>query len=130
VHEGATDYRRTQSRRAAPGAVIHQTEFHGHQVSAGGSREDQTLTLPSSLAARFGGPFLLALTLAPNQSYHTDVHEYSLFLRALAERVYTARLSNGSSLQDATDFREWMIECAEKAATSTTIEELFSKIDQ
>jgi hypothetical protein len=57
------------------------------------------------------------------------MREYELFLRLLAERVYTARLSTGR-LRDASDFHAWLLECAEKAATSTSVEELFSKLDQ
>jgi hypothetical protein len=57
------------------------------------------------------------------------MREYELLLRLLAERVYTARLSTGR-LRDASDFHPWLLECAEKAAQSTSVEELFSELDE
>jgi hypothetical protein len=57
------------------------------------------------------------------------MREYELFLRLLAEKVYTARLSNGSSLQDLTDFHIWLVECAEKAARTKSLEDFFKRLD-
>ncbi len=57
------------------------------------------------------------------------MREYELFLRLLAERVYTARLSTGR-LRDASDFHAWLLECADKAAASSTVEEFFSKVGE
>jgi hypothetical protein len=37
-------------------------------------------------------------------------------LRAIAAKVLQARLSSGARVLDATDFREWLIELAEKAS--------------
>jgi len=41
--------------------------------------------------------------------------EYALFLRLLAEKVYTARLSTGQPVRDATDFSKWLTELADRA---------------
>jgi hypothetical protein len=41
--------------------------------------------------------------------------EYALFLRLLAEKVYTAHLSTGEALRDATDFNKWLTELADRA---------------
>ena len=54
--------------------------------------------------------------------------EYALFLRLLAEEVYTARLQGKQYLRDAGDFREWLLEAAEKAQESDTLEEFFSRL--
>jgi hypothetical protein len=40
---------------------------------------------------------------------------YALFLRLLAEKVYTARLSTGQPVRDATDFNHWLTELADRA---------------
>ncbi len=53
------------------------------------------------------------------------MREYALFLRLLAERVLTARLRSGAHVLDASDFREWLIELADKAEKAETIEEFF-----
>ena len=41
--------------------------------------------------------------------------EYALFLRLLAEKVYTAHLSTGQPVRDATDFNKWLTELADRA---------------
>ena len=41
--------------------------------------------------------------------------EYALFLRLLAEKVYTARLSTGQPVRDTTDFNKWLTELADRA---------------
>jgi hypothetical protein len=43
-------------------------------------------------------------------------------LRNLAERVYTARLPSGASLGDAGDFKQWLMQLAEKAEQVETVE--------
>jgi len=55
------------------------------------------------------------------------VRDYELLLRALAERVPTARLSTGF-LRDAANFRAWLPELSEHAAAANTVDEFFSKI--
>lgn len=52
------------------------------------------------------------------------MREYELFLRLLAERVYTAR-----GLRDASDFHAWLIDCADKAGQSATLEDFFATLD-
>jgi hypothetical protein len=54
--------------------------------------------------------------------------EYALFLRLLAEEVYTARLRGRQRVIDASDFREWLLEAAEKAQDSRTLDEFFSRL--
>jgi hypothetical protein len=56
------------------------------------------------------------------------VREYEIFLRLLAERVYTARLDDGRRIRDAMDFKEWLLEASQKAGQSQTLEEFFSKL--
>ncbi len=41
--------------------------------------------------------------------------EYAPFLRLLAEKVYTAHLSTGQPVRDATDFNQWLTELADRA---------------
>jgi len=41
--------------------------------------------------------------------------EYALFLRLLAERVYTARLPGTGQLRDVSDFHAWLTELADRA---------------
>jgi hypothetical protein len=55
------------------------------------------------------------------------VHEFALFLRLLAEKVYTARLSTGQRLLDASDFKQWLQELSDKAERET-LEEFFKKL--
>jgi hypothetical protein len=52
------------------------------------------------------------------------VRDIQLFLRLLAERVYTTRLSTGA-LRDASDFRAWLVECSDLAGRSSTMREFF-----
>ena len=56
------------------------------------------------------------------------MYEYASFLRALAERVMSARLANGLAVRDATDFQQWLFEAAAKADTADSTEELFSQL--
>ncbi len=55
------------------------------------------------------------------------VQEYALFVRVLAERMYTARLSTGQ-LRDAADFHAWLVELSEIAERSGSLEEFFEQI--
>jgi hypothetical protein len=55
------------------------------------------------------------------------VREYYLFLKILAERIYTARLSTGQ-IRDAADFHAWLIEVSEIAERSGSVEEFFKLI--
>jgi len=59
--------------------------------------------------------------------YNLPVHEFSLFLRLLAEKVYTARLSTGQRLLDASDFKQWLQELSDRAERET-LEEFFRKL--
>jgi hypothetical protein len=47
-------------------------------------------------------------------------------LRTIAARVSEARLSTGARVLDVSDFREWLIELAEKAEQSETLEQFLS----
>ena len=56
------------------------------------------------------------------------MREYALFLRALTARVLTAQLSSGARLLDVSDFREWLLELADKAEQSETLTQFFSRL--
>jgi len=56
------------------------------------------------------------------------MHEYALLFRILAERVFTTRLSTGQRILDACDFRDWLLELAEKEENATTVDEFFSQV--
>jgi hypothetical protein len=60
--------------------------------------------------------------------YNLPVHEFALFLRLLAEKVYTARLERGQRLLDVMDFKQWLFELSDIAEHSPTIEEFFRKL--
>ena len=49
-------------------------------------------------------------------------------LRAIGAQVRKARLSTGARVLDASDFREWLIELAEKAEQAETLEQFLSQI--
>jgi hypothetical protein len=55
------------------------------------------------------------------------VPELALFVRLLAERIYTVRLSTGQ-LCDASDFHAWLVEVSELAARSGTLDEFLAQI--
>jgi len=57
------------------------------------------------------------------------MREYSLFVRLLAERIYTTRLSTGR-LRDAGDFHAWLMEVSEIAERSVSLQEFFDQIDE
>ena len=56
------------------------------------------------------------------------MREYALFLRVLADRMLNARLSTGQRVLDASDFKEWLLELADKANSAGTVEEFFSQL--
>jgi hypothetical protein len=53
--------------------------------------------------------------------------DYARLLRAIAALVGKARLSTGARVLDASDFREWLIELAEKAEQAETLEQFLSQ---
>jgi hypothetical protein len=53
--------------------------------------------------------------------------ELSLFVRFLAERMYTAQLDTGQ-IRDASDFHAWLVEVSEKALRANTLNEFFEQI--
>jgi hypothetical protein len=55
------------------------------------------------------------------------MREYALFVRLLAERIYTAKLSTGP-IRDAADFHAWLVELSEIAERSVSLEEFFRQI--
>lgn len=59
--------------------------------------------------------------------YNTFVREYYLFLRLLAERIYTARLPTGQ-IRDAADFHAWLEELSKIAEQSDSLAEFFKQI--
>jgi hypothetical protein len=56
------------------------------------------------------------------------MRDYAEFLRAIAAQVLEARLSKGGRVLDASDFREWLIELAEKAEQVETLEQFLSQL--
>ena len=52
------------------------------------------------------------------------------FLRAIAAQALEARLSNGAGVRDASDFRQWLLELAEKAEQAETLEQFLSQTDR
>jgi len=56
------------------------------------------------------------------------MHEYAVFLRNLAERVYAARLPSGATLGDAGDFKQWLMQLSEKAEQAETLGQFFSQM--
>lgn len=54
--------------------------------------------------------------------------EYAHFLRLLAEKVYTARLSRGQPVRDTSDFHEWLTELANRAQTAETLEKFIAAL--
>ena len=57
------------------------------------------------------------------------MREYALFLHLLADRVLRARLSTGARVLDASDFRQWLVELAEKAEEAEKLPEFFSQLE-
>jgi hypothetical protein len=49
-----------------------------------------------------------------NQDFSTVRQDYALFLRAVAVRILTARLSTGARVLDASDCRKWLMELADR----------------
>jgi hypothetical protein len=58
----------------------------------------------------------------------TAMNDYAELLRAIAAEVSEARLSTGARVLDAPDFREWLIELAEKAEHAETLEQFLSQV--
>jgi hypothetical protein len=56
--------------------------------------------------------------------------DYAQFLRALAAQALDARLSNGAGVRDVSDFRQWLLELAEKAEEAETLEQFLSQTDR
>jgi len=56
------------------------------------------------------------------------VKDQARLLRAVAAQVMEARLSNGTRVLDASDFRVWLIELAEKAERAENVEQFLSQI--
>ncbi len=54
--------------------------------------------------------------------------EYAQFLRTIAALALEARLSNGARLLDASDFRQWLVEMAERAEQAEDLEQFLSQI--
>jgi hypothetical protein len=54
--------------------------------------------------------------------------DYAQLLRAIAAQALEARLSTGARVLDVSDFREWLIELAEKAEQAETLEQFLSEV--
>ena len=64
----------------------------------------------------------------PGKVCETAMGDYAELLRAIAAQVLEARLSKGGRVLDASDFREWLIELAEKAEQAKTLEQFLSQV--
>jgi hypothetical protein len=56
------------------------------------------------------------------------MRDYAELLRAMAAQAGKARLSTGARVLDASDFRKWLIELAEKAERAETLEQFLSQV--
>ncbi len=54
--------------------------------------------------------------------------EYAQFLRRIAALTLQTRLASGARLLDVSDFRQWLVEMAEKAEQAEDLEQLLSRI--
>lgn len=54
----------------------------------------------------------------------TIMRDIQLFLKLLADRVYTAE----PRLLDATDFHAWLFKCSELAGQCATVQEFFDRL--
>jgi hypothetical protein len=64
----------------------------------------------------------------PGKGCETATSDYAQFLRTIAAQVLEARLSKGGRVLDASDFKEWLIELAEKAEQAETLEQFLSQV--
>jgi hypothetical protein len=62
------------------------------------------------------------ITQRSHEAYETPMKDCAQLLRAIAAQVLQARLSTGARVLDSTDFREWLIELAEKMERAETPE--------
>lgn len=56
------------------------------------------------------------------------MEQVALLLKLLSERVYTARVQ-GHRVYDPIDFNLWLIRASKLAQQSSTMQELFSRLD-
>lgn len=56
------------------------------------------------------------------------MRDVQLFLRLLAQKVYSARLASGIRLLDASDFKMWLEELSESAGRCSTMQEFFDRL--
>ena len=62
-----------------------------------------------------------------HQPSRTAMKRYAQFLRTIAAEVPEARLSTGARVSDASDFRQWLLELAEKAERAENLEQFLSQ---
>jgi hypothetical protein len=56
------------------------------------------------------------------------MRDIQLFLTLLAERVLDATLITGERISTPTDFKQWLLEAADKAASVSTLKEFFQRL--
>ena len=56
------------------------------------------------------------------------MNDYAQFLRTIAALAPEGRLSNGARVLDTSDFRQWLIETAEKVEQAETLEQFWSQM--
>ncbi len=56
------------------------------------------------------------------------VRDIYLFLTLLADRVLDATLITGERVSTPTDFKQWLLEAADKAASASTLKEFFQRL--
>ena len=61
----------------------------------------------------------------------TAMKDYARFLRAIEAQALEARLASGARVLDVTDFRQWLVELADRAEHAETLEQvLASKVSK
>jgi hypothetical protein len=62
------------------------------------------------------------------RGFAVTMTELARFVRLLAEQMYTARLSTGQTIRDASDFHAWLMEVGEIAEQSDSLRELLDAL--
>ena len=56
------------------------------------------------------------------------MRDIQLFLKLLADHVLNATLITGERVSTPTDFKQWLLEAADKAASAGTLKEFFQRL--
>lgn len=75
----------------------------------------------------FKGTKAVFSSIMSRVSDNTPLREHAQFVRLLAERMYSAKLSTGQ-IRDAADFHAWLVQLGDIAERSASLEEFLEKI--